>query len=274
MRLWIALSALLVPATSQAAACKDELAIWPTEEGGVRNVVYQAQTDGSGQLWPDMFFEEWRGGKLAWRALARTSCSNGHSICRVSAPDGLSLIGESTTDAIIERIDEDEDGLAEWVIFAGFGQSMHYAGGLQVEWFNGFGEQEQETRISPPNQYKYFGCQTELSPAEKARLNAEIELMRRPLFALPELCVQAKGKAQLRDLTPDAFNDGIWWTRGRKIVGWEYDCVIRDIKEGVADIHCDMGGYGVWDESPSWRETEDSVEISHGEGKVMLSRCQ
>lgn len=274
MRTCIALVALLVPATCEAAACKDDLAIWAVEQGGVRNITYQAQTDGLRSMWPHMVLEEWRDGKLAWRAVASTTCSNGHSICYIFAPNNLSLIGESTTEAIIERVDENRDGLADWMIFAGLGELIWYADGLRVDWFNGFGKAEQEERTTLPNQYRFSGCQTELSNEDKAKLAAEIELTQRPLYALPELCAQAKNGARTEDFIPGGNDGGIWWTRGRRIVGWEYSCVIRSIKDGVANIHCDMGDLGVWDDSPGWIETEDALEISNGDAKTKLSRCR
>jgi hypothetical protein len=274
VRIWIAILAFLLPATAEAATCKDELAIWAAKQGGVRNIAYQAQTDGLRSMWPSMVLEEWRDGKLAWRAVASTTCSNGHSICYIFAPDNASLIGESTTEAIIERIDENRDGLADWMILAGLGEQIWYADGLRVDWFNGFGKDEQDERITLPNQYKFSGCQTELSTEDKAKLAAEIEIAQRPLFALPELCAQAKNGVRTEDFIPDGNDHGIWWTRGRRLVGWEYSCVIRSIKNGAADIHCDMGDLGVWDDNPGWTESDESLEISKGDAKTKLRLCR
>ena len=140
-------------ATQAWAQCSDKRAIWTHEMGEVRHVVYG--TEGVNYA-SKIYFEEWRSGKLAWRGGGEVTCSNGASTCY-----GLirNHIGEdNTTDVVLEQIDEDRDGIAEWVIFAGLSQALWYSEGLEVEWFNGFKREDPSDRIQASNIYKLSGC--------------------------------------------------------------------------------------------------------------------
>ncbi|WP_395517544.1 hypothetical protein [Pseudorhizobium flavum] len=160
-----ALTTLVSPAIA-APKCDDQRAIWATEADGVRRIVYGS--DGVQSTDTRIFFEEWRNGRLAWRVEAEGTCSNGASICSAmvrnnEAKDGTSEPG--MTDAIIEVIDHDGDEVADYVIFAGLGQSLYYSGGAKASWFNGFAPAEGDM-VLLPNIYKFLGC----------RKKAEIEL--------------------------------------------------------------------------------------------------
>jgi hypothetical protein len=54
--------------------CDQKYGIWASEADGVRYVVYGS--DGVAYN-SDVYFEEWRQSKLAWRAKAKVTCSNG-----------------------------------------------------------------------------------------------------------------------------------------------------------------------------------------------------
>jgi hypothetical protein len=59
---------------------------------------------------------------------------------------------------VIEQIDDNQDGIADWVIFAGLSQALWYSEGLEVEWFNGFKREDPSDRIQASNIYKLTGC--------------------------------------------------------------------------------------------------------------------
>ncbi len=135
--------------------CEQKYGIWATEADGVRHVVYGS--DGVAYN-SNVYFEEWRQSKLAWRASAKITCSNGAVTCYALVENASGLPGDdSTTDVVLEEIDENADGLPEWVVFAGLGQGLYYSGGAKVEWFNGFGPTEYD-RITMPNIYRFLDC--------------------------------------------------------------------------------------------------------------------
>jgi hypothetical protein len=135
--------------------CDQKYGIWASEADGVRYVVYGS--DGVAYN-SDVYFEEWRQSKLAWRAKAKVTCSNGAVTCYGLVENASGLTGdEAITDVVIEEIDEEADGLPEWVVFAGLGQRLYYGGGAKVEWFNDFGPSEDD-RITMPNVYRFFDC--------------------------------------------------------------------------------------------------------------------
>lgn len=135
------------------AQCSDKRAVWTHDMGDTKHVVFG--TDGMNYA-SKIYFEEWRGGKLAWRGGGEVTCSNGASTCY-----GLirNHIGEGNiTDVVLEQIDENRDGVADWVIFAGLSQALWYSEGLEVEWFNGFKREDPSDRIQASNIYKLSGC--------------------------------------------------------------------------------------------------------------------
>ena len=149
----VLIGAIAFPPQAWAAQCSDKRAIWTHDMGDVKHVVYG--TEGVNYA-SKIYFEEWRGGKLAWRGGGEVTCSNGASTCY-----GLirNHIGDNdTTDVVLEQIDENQDGIADWVIFAGLSQALWYSEGLEVEWFNGFKRQDPADRIQASNIYRLSGC--------------------------------------------------------------------------------------------------------------------
>lgn len=141
-------------AAGQKPNCNDAHAIWANEKGDVRQILYGSQ--GVPALGTDIVVEEWRKGKLAWRAAGTGTCSNGAVICYASFVNMLEG-KDNETSAIIETIDTNGDGIQDWIILSALQQQAYYAGGLKVEWFNGFKPVEDE-RVSPQNQFKFFSC--------------------------------------------------------------------------------------------------------------------
>lgn len=144
---------LLILAWQADAACTDKRAVWEHRYDGTRHVVFGTEGINYGS---EIYFEEWRGDKLAWRGSGTVTCSNGASTCY-----GLirNMLGDDgITESVLESIDENQDGVAEWVIFAGLGQALYYSDGLKVEWFNGFKPDDPSNRIQASNIYKLAGC--------------------------------------------------------------------------------------------------------------------
>jgi len=151
-----ALGAALVLAAQQAlagATCTDKRAIWENDMGDTRHIVYG--TEGV-NYFSTIYFEEWRGGKLAWRGGGEITCSNGASTCYGLVRNNLG--DDGITEAVLERIDADGDGVADWVIFAGLSQALWYNEGLKVTWFNGFKPEDPSDRIQASNIYRIAGC--------------------------------------------------------------------------------------------------------------------
>lgn len=151
----VAFAALLLaaPQALAEAKCTDKRAIWANDVGDVRHIVYG--TEGV-NYFSKVYFEEWRGGKLAWRGGGEIGCSNGASTCYGLVRNNF---GEGNiTEAVLERIDADGDGVADWVIFAGLSQALWYNEGLKVEWFNGFRPEDPSDRIQASNIYRISGC--------------------------------------------------------------------------------------------------------------------
>lgn len=136
------------------AKCSDDQAIWSADNNTARDIVYGSKGFDYGS---DLIFEEWRKGKLAWRGKGSVTCSNGASICYAQIENAKQLEGASTTDVIIEEIDADRDGHADWIVLAAAKQQLSYSGGLKVQWFNGFHE-EAEYGVLIPNIYRFLTC--------------------------------------------------------------------------------------------------------------------
>jgi len=160
-------AAMLLVAHSALAAetCTDKRAIWENDMGAVRHVLYG--TEGVNYA-SKIYFEEWRGGKLAWRGRGEITCSNGASTCYGLVRNNLG--DDGITEAVLERIDADGDGIDDWVILAGLSQALWYSEGLKVDWFNGFKPDDPSDRIQASNIYKISGCRTTdalvLAPAD------------------------------------------------------------------------------------------------------------
>lgn len=159
----LALGLSLASVTAQES-CTDELAVWSSERDGVQNLIYG--TEGM-RYFSEVTFEEWRQSELAWRGRGRISCSNGQATCYVAVENNVKPADEEPgyTDVVIEKIDENEDGLSEWIIMAGLYQAIYYGGGARVEWFNGFTPEEYE-RVQMPSIYKFLRCDEENRPDE------------------------------------------------------------------------------------------------------------
>lgn len=153
----IALAIKLLTASQvlAGATCTDKRAIWEHDMGDVRHIVYG--TEGV-NYFSKIFFEEWRGGKLAWRGRGEITCSSGASTCYGLVRNNLG--DDGITEAVLERIDADGDGIDDWVIFAGLSQALWYSEGLKVNWFNGFKPDDPSQRIQASNIYKLAGCRT------------------------------------------------------------------------------------------------------------------
>jgi len=151
----IALCALMltVPQVIAAENCTDKRAIWANEMGDVRHIVYGTEGVNS---FSKIHFEEWRGGKIAWRGGGEIACSNGASTCYGLIRNNLG--DNAMTESVLEQIDADGDGVADWVIFAGLSQALWYNEGLKVEWFNGFAPEGPADRIQTSNIYRISGC--------------------------------------------------------------------------------------------------------------------
>lgn len=142
-----------VPLESAAEKCSDKRAIWAHDMGDVRHVVYG--TEGV-NYFSTIYFEEWRSGKLAWRGGGEITCSNGASTCYGLIRNNLG--DDGVTEVVLEQIDEDQDGIADWVVFAGLSQALWYNEGLKVDWLNGFNQEDPSDRIQASNIYRLAGC--------------------------------------------------------------------------------------------------------------------
>lgn len=151
----IVLAALTLTAPNVLAAtkCTDKRAVWEHDMGEVRHIVYG--TEGV-NYFSKIYFEEWRGGKLAWRGRGEITCSNGASTCYGLVRNNLG--DDGITEAVLERIDTDGDRIDDWVVFAGLSQALWYSEGLKVDWFNGFKPEDPSERIQASNIYKLSGC--------------------------------------------------------------------------------------------------------------------
>lgn len=235
----LALAALSSPV---AAACDNSNAQWVAEADEARFVLYG--TKGLNYA-SKLYLEQWRKDKLAWRGRGSVTCSLGASICYAlmrtdGEPNGRY---PDTVDIELETIDEDDNGVPEWVVLAAFSQTVYGARrGLQVEWFNGFKPDASPYPLAP-NIYKFDGC-----PDTRTKLDPELGIPLPPvgpIYGIPELC-----GAYLRDgsLTPDPISgatDGTWWMDDRALVGQNNACDIAGKKDGGnIELIC-QDSYGV-----------------------------
>ena len=154
-----AFSGALFISSSCLAKCKNDHAIWSADNKTGRDIVYGSKGFDYGS---DLIFEEWRKGKLAWRGKGTVTCSNGASICYAQIENAKQLEGASTTDVIVEEIDAGRDGHVEWIVLAAAAQQLSYAGGLKVQWFNGFHD-EGDYGVLIPNVFRFLTCRSAAS---------------------------------------------------------------------------------------------------------------
>ncbi|ANP86033.1 hypothetical protein BA011_10045 [Rhizobium leguminosarum] len=224
--------------TGVYANCTNSTAIWSNEGQGVRHIVYG--TDGI-NYGSNIYFEEWRGSQLAWRARGSVTCSNGASTCYGMVRNASGLTGDDeTTDVVLETIDADSDGLADWVIFAGLGQKLYYTNGADVNWFNGFQPGNQE-RVLLPNIYKFLSCRKDKAVQEADTMVEvpEVEIVG-AMYAIPAFCARYKTSGSL---TPnDLTQDGVWYLDNTKYVGSEFGCKIVSKTETQLNLSCEGEG--------------------------------
>ena len=201
--------ALLASPSARAADCDDRTAIWTTEEqDGVRHLLYG--THGIGEEGA-MFIEEWRGGRRAWRTLAgRATCSDG--ICTVRFED---VTPSDDVEAYVESVDENGDGLSDYVVLAGLGQDLYYGGGAKVEWDEGFLAKKYGSMFERPlpvsNVFKFLRCRTEPFALDQSTLYAEDHVYYK---------YRETGSLDADGTFPDDRGNDIWWMTGRQIEGW------------------------------------------------------
>jgi hypothetical protein len=146
------------------ALCTNSDAVWSADQEDEHYVIYG--TDGI-EYGSKISIEKWHHKQLIWRGHAYESFSNGYVVRRLSfdnASGGTGFDGE--TDAVLETIDENNDGLYDWITLAAIEQSLHYAGGLKVKWFHGKPKLYDEP-ITIPDVYRFLACKKNLDKVEK-----------------------------------------------------------------------------------------------------------
>lgn len=265
----VCLSAVLLAAsaaTTFAQQCQKKNAVWVNERDGVRYVIYG--TDGF-EMFSAVNLEEWRDDKLAWRAKANVTCSNGVSVCYLLIENASGLSGDdATTSIVVEQIDEHGDGLSEWVVLAGMDSALWYSGGAKVEWFNGFKPKTTDERVIAPNIYSFESCHEAAITTQEDTPKREVSGQ---LFGIPDLC-----KAYLRegsliaDTTADGrANDGLWWLDDKNLVGWEFECDVTNRTNDSLSLSCSGEGE-TWEENRKLRKGNGWIEVSG----VRLNSCR
>lgn len=255
MRISAMLVSILVPiclATPAMAACETSNAQWVSQGPQMRHVLYGHKGVDYGS---HLFIEEWRGDRLAWRGRGRVTCSLGVSVCyALMYTDNPPRDGHpASAGAVLETIDENDDGLPEWVVLAALAQDAFRDGGLKVKWFNGFKPSEYPNAV-PSNIYKLDGCRPQRPKG--------------PIYGIPELC-----SAYLRDgsLVPDLFyeeTEGTWWMNDSTVAGQDGACDIIDKDDGNIELACQSSG----DDSETHVYREDGR--TRYVDDIALTRCK
>jgi hypothetical protein len=254
---------LALSTAASAAQCQNKDAIWSAATDKARYVIYG--TDGL-NMFSDVTLEQWRGQKLAWRTTGNVSCSNGISVCRLGLTNSMDA-PDNGTSVIIERIDENGDGVADWLALAGLENELWYAGGAKVDWFNGFGPEYDDDRQTAPDIFRLDSCRTGVSSARSA-LPPHMTLPPMTVgavYAVPTLCPafnRAGGFAAPAD------NDGFWWMDDKHVVGMEWECRITKRTATSIDLACSGEGE-TWNETRKFRTGDGWVEIDDDR----LMRC-
>jgi len=225
----LAIPALLGTPQAHSAGCDNQTAIWATPEtDGVTHLLYGT---GAITMWSGIFIEEWRNGKRAWRTKAGwATCSNGQVTCSVSFEDETASDGAI---ADIEWIDDDNDGLSEFIILAGLRQQLYYGGGARVDWDEGFQPKEYdgmfERAVPSSNVFKFFDCRKE-----------PVALDRSTLFTAHDICEKYK---QSDSLEPDqsfpSTPGAVWWMTGERLEGVDLSCEVKSFnKDNTVTAAC------------------------------------
>lgn len=271
----LAMMMWLLPAGAHAR-CNDEHAIWEaSSDGGVRHTLVIRSDD-------QMFgfvarIEEWRNDRLAWRVQGTILCSNGDVTCRLDIPnmmdpDDPNKDEEDYATAIVERIYEDSDDNAEWIVLAGLHQKLYYSGGANVEFVNGFSREYEDERIVAPNVYKFSGCR-EASSAPKT--GSPSQQIVGTLYGIPQLCDIYKSEGTLipsivGDLPSTDFRFGTWWMDDKRVVGGQGDCtIVKKDPDGTIDLTCSAWDQ-TWSESRKYSEKGGQRRV----GNVKLRPCK
>lgn len=152
----IAATIVLGSALPAAAKCASKDMVWSATGKTEKYVLYGSVGIEYGS---NVSIEAWRNSKLAWRAKGSVTCSNGAVICYLMVDNASGETGEdATTDAVMETIDENKDGVPDYVILAALGQNLYQIGGAKVEWFNGFKPNDEDDRVFPENIFKFLSC--------------------------------------------------------------------------------------------------------------------
>lgn len=233
-----------VPAQA-AASCDDSAAVWATsEKEGVSHRLYRPS---------DVYFiEEWRNGKRAWRTLAAwMTCSNGVSTCWA---DFQTEKGDTLS--ILESIDDDDDGLSEWMVIGSLWQDLRNGGGAKVEWDEGFASEAGERLLPKSNAYKFFGC-----PTEAIALDKSTPFVARDFYAA-YVDKAGNGSTAVDGVFPD--NPGtIWWMTGARIEAADFRCSVKSFnKDRTVSATCTGKGDGaIRDRTFSFEDSGTYVEL-------------
>jgi hypothetical protein len=219
----VATSLLLASTTARAARCDDQTAIWATpERNGVRHLLYGTSAI---TMWSGIFIEEWRHGKRAWRTKAGwATCSNGEVTCTAYFAD--ETMSDGGVGAVIEQIDDDGDGLSEYIVLAGLVQDLYYGGGAAVDWDDGFEplrseELGYERAYPSSNVFRFFDCRKDPIALDKSTVFAA-----RPVYSK----YQASGSLEPDDTFPRTPGS-IWWMTGEVIKGADFDCAVKSFNK-------------------------------------------
>lgn len=156
LKVMIAATFVMGSISTAAAECAPKDMVWSASGDTEKYVLYGSEGIEYGSK---VSIEAWRSSKLAWRAKGSVSCSNGAVICYMMMDNASGGTGEdATTDAVMETIDENKDGIPDYVILAALGQNLYQVGGAKVEWFNGFKPTDEDDRVFPENTFKFLSC--------------------------------------------------------------------------------------------------------------------
>jgi hypothetical protein len=260
------------------ARCDNEHATWEaSSDDGVRHTLAIKSDDQvAGSI---ARIEEWRGGKLAWRLQGEILCSNGNVTCQLSLPnmmdpDNPAKGEDDYATVVVERIDDDGDRNAEWIVLANLHQKLYYSGGANVEFVNGFGREYEDERMLAPNIYKFAGCRA-ASDTPKAEEPGPTQQIVGTLYGIPQLCDAYKHEGALipsiLGVQPDAdFRFGTWWMDDMRVVGGQGDCaIVKKNPDGTIELTC-----SAWDQT--WTESRKYSEKAgvRRVGSVKLRPCK